>query len=201
MVFQEKVLNEKINWLISFSTQQTWFSWITLILLLNCWNRRAQSSLFPVVHFVGFIEKNVISWAAFLLESVSLILQRSLFFSQPFWKKASQWSFVTLWFLPLHNIMYSVKTAKICCVCNCMWLLQHMWEIVCVCAYVCTNVCVYLCAPLWVDCITDHSRPFLLAMVWKWREDAVLSRLDWKLQVGVGIEEHAFLQTNCLNVW
>ena len=38
--FSGKSLNEKINWLIVFSTQQTWFSWITLILLLCCRNQR-----------------------------------------------------------------------------------------------------------------------------------------------------------------
>lgn len=54
-------------------------------------------------------------------------------------------------------------------------------------------LCVYLCAPLWVDCVADHSGSFLLAVVRQRGEDAVLSRLDGELQVGVGIEEHPLL--------
>lgn len=46
MLFQENApLNEKIDGLILFSTQQTWFSWITSI-PCYCWNqRRARSSI------------------------------------------------------------------------------------------------------------------------------------------------------------
>lgn len=60
---------------------------------------------------------------------------------------------------------------------------------------------VYLCVPLWVDGVTGHSGALLLAVVWQRGEDAVLSRLDGQLQVGVRIEEHSFLQTNGLQIW
>lgn len=59
---------------------------------------------------------------------------------------------------------------------------------------------VYLCAPLRVDRVAHHSRAFLLAMVGQRGEDAVLAGLDGELQVGVGVEEHPLLQTNCLEV-
>lgn len=52
---------------------------------------------------------------------------------------------------------------------------------------------VYLCVPPWVDGVTGHSGALLLAVVWQRGEDAVLSRLDGQLQVGVRIEEHSFL--------
>lgn len=57
-VFREKVLDEKINWLILFSTKQTWFSWITLILLLQL--MKPKKTLIPpglccTVHCSGFV--------------------------------------------------------------------------------------------------------------------------------------------------
>lgn len=60
---------------------------------------------------------------------------------------------------------------------------------------------VYLWDPLWVDGVPGHSGALLLAVVGQRGEDAVLPRLDGQLQVGVGVEEHSFLQTNGLQIW
>lgn len=83
---KKKSLNEKINWLVLFSTQQTWFPWITLILLLYCWNQRSTpSSLLCVVQSVvqnfriSFVFKNPLNnnsiWREMILDKTTILLE------------------------------------------------------------------------------------------------------------------------------
>lgn len=56
-----------------------------------------------------------------------------------------------------------------------------------------------LSLPDGVDRVAGDAGSLLLSVMRKSWEEAVLSRLDGDLQVRVGIKEHPFLQTDCLN--
>lgn len=58
----------------------------------------------------------------------------------------------------------------------------------------------YLSLPNGINGIADDAGSLLLAVVRQSREDAVFPGMDGDLQVGVGVEEHAFLQSCGLEI-
>ena len=62
-------------------------------------------------------------------------------------------------------------------------------------------VCADLSVPLRVGGVGDDGGASLLAVVGELGEAAPLPRLDGHLQVGVGVEEHALLQTHRPDVY